>query len=266
MATYGKGTVGFSYGLTNLAALGSEVASEQAQLGDFSGATATIAAPKAFVSPSVLRRLGPAAHTAEAVLSAMQAEALATIAYERGDLATARRIAHTAIAALQVQGLIRQRVLSELSSTEGRADYALGDFAAAEQAERTALMAVKALSATAGLPLRAQRAEAQIAIWLSMALAREGKREEAAETIAPAVTTYRALEKRNHGDQWLPLELAEALYAQSLTDGQHRAALLHEASGLVDHLIPAIARLRDTRQWRTRIEAAQRTDHVATVP
>ncbi|MGB6452164.1 MAG: hypothetical protein WBE92_15545, partial [Steroidobacteraceae bacterium] len=103
----------------------------------------------------------------------------------------------------------------------------------------------------------AQRAAAGRAIWLSMALAGEGKRAEAARTIVPVVAMYRALEKKNHGDQWLPLELAEALYAQSLADGQHRPALLREAAQLVDHLIPTIARLHDTRQWRARIEAAQ---------
>lgn len=74
----------------------------------------------------------------------------------------------------------------------------------------------------------------------------------------PVVTMYRGLEKRNRGDRGLPLEFAEALYAQSLSGSRHRAALLREASGLVDHLIPAIARLHDTREWRARIETAQR--------
>jgi len=135
------------------------------------------------------------------------------------------------------------------------------------QAERTALQAAKiSMDTSTDTTDNGERESAQVAIWLSMALAHEGKQAEAAQTIDPVVTMYRGLLKRNHGDQWLPLEFAEALYAQSLTDERHRAALLHEASGLVNHLTPAIARLHDTRQWRTRIEAAERTDHVATVP
>jgi hypothetical protein len=56
----------------------------------------------------------------------------------------------------------------------------------------------------------------------------------------------------------LPLELAEALYAQSLTEDAHRAELPREAAQRIDHLTPAIAALHDTRAWRARIEAAQR--------
>ncbi|MGB6451806.1 MAG: hypothetical protein WBE92_13725, partial [Steroidobacteraceae bacterium] len=246
MQTYGRRVAGFSYGLTNLSAAMSTLASEQAQLGDFTGAAATLAVAKAFFSPSALRKLGPAAGTAEARFSASQDGALAAIAYERGDFAAARHIAHTPIAALKVQSVDQLSTVSALARGEGRADYALGDFAAAEQAERTSLGGMHALAKFVG-GSNLQRDEAQTAIWLSMVLAREGKREEAARTIPPAVQTYRALAKRNHGDQWLPLEFAEALYAQSLTDNQHRAALLREASHLVDHLIPSIAKLHDTR-------------------
>ncbi|MGB6452716.1 MAG: hypothetical protein WBE92_18350 [Steroidobacteraceae bacterium] len=105
---------------------------------------------------------------------------------------------------------------------------------------------------------QSQREVGHVSTWFSMALAREGKRAEAAQTIAPVVTMYCTLEKKNHGDQWLPLESAEALYAQSLTDPAHRVALLREAAQRVDHLIPSIARLHDARAWRARIEAAQR--------
>lgn len=56
-----------------------------------------------------------------------------------------------------------------------------------------------------------------------------------------------------------PLEFAQALYAQALGDPAHRAALLREAAAIVDHLIPSIASLHDTREWRARIEAAQHT-------
>jgi hypothetical protein len=90
-----------------------------------------------------------------------------------------------------------------------------------------------------------------------MVLARQDKRGEAAELIAPVVTTYRSFNAMNHGDQWLPLELAEALYAQSLTDPQHADGLLREAVALIDYLLRSIAQLHDTGVWRKFIEEAQ---------
>ncbi|MGB6452166.1 MAG: hypothetical protein WBE92_15555 [Steroidobacteraceae bacterium] len=201
--------------------------------------------------------LGPAGHGTEVSISAVRAVSAANMAYERDDFATAGRIARDAVAQLQAarhsvapqnRNYVWSILQEALFAIEGHAEYHLGDFAAAAQAERMALQAVSADASN----------YAQRTTWLSMALAREGKRTEAAQTIAPVVTMYRALEKRNHGDQWVPLEFAAALYAQALTDPSHRASLLREAAERVDHLIPAIARLHDTREWRARIEAAQR--------
>ncbi len=239
-----------------------DTATREAGLGDAAGATATIASAEPYLSPATLGKLGFKGRPMEVYIRIVRADAAATVAYERNDFGAARRIERNALAQLEatkadgpVDVLLTNDLLADLPYLEGQTDYALGDFAAAETAEHTAL---KAANVAANKSVAHQRSTAQLAIWLSMALAREGKREEAAQTIAPVVTMYRGLEKRNHGDQWLPLEFAEALYAQSLTDPSHRAALLHEASGLVDHLTPSIAKLHDTREWRARIEAAQR--------
>ncbi len=258
--TFGKIAAGFAYGPTNLAASVIRVASEESQLGDFSGAAASVAEAKALLNPTALRQLGPADRYVVGVVMGELADAAATIALEHGDFAAARRIVGRALAALPAAGLPAAYGGSQpLLAVEARADYALGDLSGAERAARSALMAAKTIEAETSL---GRRHEASLSIWLSMALAREGKQVEAAQTIGPVVTMYRGLEKRNHGDEWLPLEFAEALYAQALSDAPHRAALLHEASGLVDHLIPAIAQLHDTREWRARIEAAQRTGGV----
>ncbi len=227
---------------------------KQVQLGDFSGAAATVAAANTFLSASTLRKLGPQGHRLETFMEALRAIAAASVANERGDFVSARRIAHATLAAFPAFMPFQRDYVSRLADIEGSADSALGDFAAAEQAEREMQKLLKSDSIEV---VDEQRELAQPGIWLAIALARGGKRAEAARTIAPILTMYRGLEKRNHGDQWLPLEFAEALYAQSLTDTQHRAALLREASGLVDHLIPAIERLHDTREWRARIEAAE---------
>ena len=94
--------------------------------------------------------------------------------------------------------------------------------------------------------------------WLALAQLRQGRTPEAAATIAPVVKLYRELAPRNHGDVWLPLELASALYAQALTDPKQRAALLKESAALVDGLAPVLRPLREVQQWRERIHDAQR--------
>jgi hypothetical protein len=55
------------------------------------------------------------------------------------------------------------------------------------------------------------------------------------------------------------LELASALYVQALTDQSKRAALPHEAAGLIEALPQEIRVLQDVQRWRARIlEAPQR--------
>jgi len=102
-----------------------------------------------------------------------------------------------------------------------------------------------------------QRDVAEASTWLAMAVARQGRPAEAAQIIAPWVTYQRELAAKNHGNQWLPLELAAALYAEALGDAQRRPALLREAAALVDNLAPPLRPLHDVRQWRERIQQAQ---------
>lgn len=250
--------------LENLGYMVTTTAARQARLGDFEGAAST----GAFLSPSALRMPGPIGKRLKAVIATAQGYPEAVVAYERGDFAGARRIAHDAVRRLQdrhgkdLQYALTKPLLCRLAEIDGRAEYRLSAFSAAATAEHLALQTCAA-QRVSNHKLEGRRLKAQAAVWLSMALAGEGKPEEAARTITPTVRWYRGLEERNHGDQWLPLEFAETLYAQSLTDPRQRAALLQRAGDLVNHLPHAIARLHDTRQWRARIEAAQRTDRVA---
>ena len=93
--------------------------------------------------------------------------------------------------------------------------------------------------------------------WLALAQVRQGRRDAAAQTIAPVVKFQRELAARNRGDRWQPQELAAALYAQALTDPANRTALLGEAARLIDGLAPEIRATHDVRQWRSRIVEAQ---------
>ena len=61
---------------------------------------------------------------------------------------------------------------------------------------------------------------------------------------------------RNHGDSWVAVELAGALYAQALADPGRKAALLAEAASLIDGLVPEVRSARDVQRWRARIQSA----------
>jgi hypothetical protein len=231
------------------------VATHRAQLGDLSGAAATSAAWAALMN---LGGLGLAGHPEFSIPLAqirfdVETVVAANIALERDDFSTVQRVARAGYAQVPA-AKASPNALCSFPAIEGQADYALGDFAAAVQTERTAQQACARRGVNDNSD---QRSAAQAGAWLAMALVHQGKREEAARTIGPIVAMYLALEKQNRSDRWLPLELAAALYAQALTDERQRPALLREAAQRVDHLIPAIAGLHDTRQWRTRIEKAQ---------
>jgi hypothetical protein len=138
---------------------------------------------------------------------------------------------------------------------EGRADFMLGDYAAAERAERASMEARKRTPIEA---VSDRRDVGELSTWLAMAIARQGRTAEAAQVIAPVVSFQRELAAKNHGDYWQTVEFAAALYAQALTDAQHGSPLLREAAGKIDALPAAMRELHDVRLWRGLISAAQR--------
>ena len=85
----------------------------------------------------------------------------------------------------------------------------------------------------------------------------QGRSADAAHTLAPVIKLQGELAARNHGDRWLPLELARTRYVEALIDPTKRAELLTEASHLIDGLSPEVRAARETRQWRERVHAAQ---------
>lgn len=184
----------------------------------------------------------------------------AEVAYERDDFIGASRLAAQVIEPLHkakpqgsFQRLARAYLLYYSSSIYGRAEYQLGHFAAATSAERAALEQRKSMSSITFSVLSDKRAEAQVSTWLSMALARQGTLREAAQVIGPVVSFEQSLLARDHGDVWIPYELACALYAQSLTEPTERETLLRRAATLLNGLPPRLQRVHDVRQWRRRV-------------
>jgi tetratricopeptide (TPR) repeat protein len=181
----------------------------------------------------------------------------AELMYERGDFAGASRLAGQATGQLQgmkpvgdVHKLAQAYLLYNLSNIYGRAEYQLGHFQSSESAERIALQQNATVLPFDTSTLANRRDGAEISTWLAMALARQGKLSQAAQTIDPIVTFEQGLLARNHGDVWVPYELASALYAQALAEPTRRDVALKRAAALLDGLPPHLQRLHDVRQWR----------------
>ncbi len=236
------------------------MANQLAVLGESGGAAALLARMTPFLTK--LRQTEAKSSMAPIIVEAMQKAGEAEIAYESGDLTDARRIAWDTVHRLQavnpergVQEVQKYVSLYLTANIAGHAEYLLGNYAEAERAQRQAIEARKRYLTEA---VGDRRDLVEKSTWLAMAIARQGRFDEAAQVIGPVVKFHRELAAKNHGDQWQPLELAAALYAESLTDEKNRAALLREAAALVDRLPSTLRPLHDVRQWRERIQAAER--------
>ena len=92
----------------------------------------------------------------------------------------------------------------------GHAEYLLGNYAAAERAEREPIEARKQYLTEA---VGDRRDLAEKSTWLAMALARQGRLDEAAQVIAPVVKFHRGAGGAEiTAIEWQPIELARALY------------------------------------------------------
>jgi hypothetical protein len=232
----------------------------QAYLSDTQGAASALASAPPILTK--LRQLEPPGSPVVAVASAAFGTSEAFAAYERDDLPAARRTASQAVHGLESAGTQRgqlqwfkQIIGQVVYDVKGRTECLAGDFAAAEQSESRAAADRKAVGIGNSSDRRRYN---EILTWLAMSQARQGHAQQAGETIAPVIKYERDLAARNHGDRWLPQELAVGLYVQALTDSGKRAALLHEALALIDGLAPEIRSTHEVQQWRGRVLAAQR--------
>ena len=136
---------------------------------------------------------------------------------------------------------------------DAQAAYLQRDFAAAERAGRESLAARAQYPVTDNGDRRDQGA---VATLLAMTLAREDKTREAAEVLAPVIKLQRALAARNHDDEWQHVELAAAIYAQSLLDPGRSGVLLAEARRLLAALPAEMRGLHTVRLWQSRAAGA----------
>ncbi len=237
----------------------SYAALQQGVVGDTDGVAATLATGAPLLAK--LRASEPKGSMAPVIFEALGKGGAAAAALQLDDLPAARRIAQDAMD--QVRPLTPEQGVQEnekyitlfwAANVAGHAEYLMGEYPAAEREQREALAARKKFVTEA---IGDQRNVAEISTWLAMAIAKQGRLAEAAAVIAPVVKFERELAAKNRGDKWLPYELACALYVQARTDMQKSAALLREASVLMDGLAPTLRPLHDVRRWRERIHQAQ---------
>ena len=240
-----------------------QTAYRHAQFGDYAGAGTMIDSGKPYLAK--LRTIEPPGSYALAMSDMMMRLSVAIVAQQRGDFPPALRIAGDItrdLKQLRPKGGVEAQQWNILmlwaGATEGPAAYGLRDYAAAERAQRAALEAKQYLG-TKGVD--DQRALGGLTTWLAMAVARQGRTDEAARLIAPVAKFERALAARNHGDAWVPVELASALYAQALTDRAQSPALLREAAALLDAVPAEMRNIHDVRTWREFIAAEQTALH-----
>ncbi|HEX3847722.1 MAG TPA: hypothetical protein VHV81_10100 [Steroidobacteraceae bacterium] len=233
----------------------------QAQLGDMQGAEATEALGKSALEE--VRRREPNGGFEVDVIDLVAQSAATGLALARDDFTTTRDLSHDGIGKLQsvsTQGSLQEFqkyiTLFVFDHQTGRAEYLLGNYAAAEKSELAAIDARQKSGWTGAVADLRDMAEMQT--WLALSQARQGRDAEAAKTVAPAVKLHRDLAAKNKGDQWQFAELALALYAQALADKPHAAALLGEAAARIDGLIPEMRGLHEIKRLRGWISTAQR--------
>ena len=238
--------------VANYAGFVSQVGTSQAFAGDLSGALRTAANGRAFLDRS--RRDVAQDNAVMELLDLWPQYVQAVVSYERGDFSGASHLAAEAIQQARdaklvgaVQQSFRPGMLYWWSDIEGPAEYQLGHFAQAENAERSALKWAKV---TLGKDVGDQRQMVKDSTWFALALARQGKLREAAQVIDPVVRFEAQLLARDHGDVFVPYELAGALYAQSLAEPARRERLLSRSAALLRGLPPRLQRLQDVRWLR----------------
>jgi hypothetical protein len=232
-----------------------DAASRSAIVGHIASVEALIESGRPFLDRELRQAPGGlAAHS----LDAAQIIPRAQLALQRDDLETSLKLSEQASEEARdvesrpgIGAVQRSFVLLYADLNLLRTQYARQDYAAAERAARETLKVRTKLGDGA---VADRRDLAEISTWLAASIAQQGRLQEAAREIGPVVEFYRDLARKNHGDRWIPYEQAYVLYAQALSDPEHRDSLLKEAAGLLDKLAPEIARLHDVARWRARIQ------------
>jgi tetratricopeptide (TPR) repeat protein len=238
------------------------IAQQQAVLGDFKAAIATAATNGPFLA--TLQQDQARDHFPSMFVAVAGRFPAGVIAEQQDDPELASRIGlelESQLGAFKPNGdlEVQQTSITRywVEHLAGKAAYRMGRYADAEKLERQAIASRRIWGTNATSDLRDL---GELSTWLALSAARQGRRADADALIRPVVKFQKDLAARNHGDRWLPLELAWALYAQSLAEPSQAAALRAQAAQLLSGLAAQIAGLHDTRQLRGWLNAERRSE------
>jgi tetratricopeptide (TPR) repeat protein len=234
------------------------IAERQADMGNIVAAHATLAEVSGAVAR--LQKSEPAQSKVPMFAACYLHGVEAGIALLQSDGATARRAAQESqqlgralVPDPGFQELFKQQCIYYSGDEEGEAEFMLGNYAAAERTLRAALDARNAWPIASENDTRDVDGTRTV---LALAVARQGRLQDAAQLIAPVVKFHRELAARNHGDGTQTFEFARAVYVEAICEPAQRAARLHEAAALIDGLPAALRTLSSVRLWRERINDA----------
>ena len=225
-------------------------ANRLAQRGDLNGTKAELANGERYM---VVMKAGGASERARVLGQATLNRARGEIALATGgDLVAARREIEREIAAVTTFFKGDKAVLVSTSSifyshsSAAELSLALGQYGEAEVHAREAL-AFRRPDTEATLD--AQWPVNEVRVRLAIALARQGKREEANQVLVPVQAYYRLPLVMTSDDKTLDGNRARLLFASALANPDRRALLLAEATKKLNAMPPSLKRLN----WAVRI-------------
>jgi AAA+ ATPase superfamily predicted ATPase len=258
---FGRATVGGPTFFLTHAYQMAITAIRQAQAGDNEGAVRTVAGEVPYASK--LKSIEKPGSFNLVLVNAVEELPTGVVAFERDDLATAERVARSTLEAVQAGMPFSEFQRSQQNFSVwlaarllGQTQYRLGQFAEGERSNTLALQARKVVATDS---INDRRDLAELSTWIALSQARQGHNSEAAQTVRPVVAFYRQLMRRNHGNQWVPLEFAVAVYAQALAEPSQRSSLLAEAARQLEQMPANLRSLHDVRQWIERVREAQQS-------
>jgi len=135
-----------------------------------------------------------------------------------------------------------------------------GEFATAEKALAQALAVYQPKEM---LSFMRQRDVSDLRLWLALAQARQGKLDEARQSLAPVLKLHNALVAKSTESAIERFRLAQTLYVQAQIETQERAGLLARALKLITALPPELRATLTVRRWEPWVQGEQHTSRGA---
>ncbi len=145
---------------------------------------------------------------------------------------------------------LRDLVLAVSHRVLGSAAYDQGDYKLAEKSLRTALAHREKMQRA---PLERRLEPRELRILIGLALARQGRHEEARALVEPELAAHREIYRKGSDERGQHLLLVQGLIAAALATPSLARSHLAEAEGILERLAPQAQRLRTVVRLREEI-------------